>query len=934
MKLPKSKLTFQDRLPFILSFFVPVLIMIGIFIQRGIYPFGELSFLRTDLYHQYAPFTAEFMRKLKAGESLSWTWDIGLGSNFVSLYSYYLASPTNWLALLCPGKYVIEFITFWVVIKIGLSGLTFSYYLSKRYQTRNFGLVFFATLYSLSAYMAAYSWNIMWLDCILLAPLVMLGLERLMKEDKCFLYCITLALCIFSNYYISIMICIFLVLYFIVLAFDRPLTARAFLRKVFNFGLYSLLAGCMSGIILIPTIMYLGNTASAGSTFPETLEVYFTFIEMLARHMVNLEVETGLDHWPNIYCGVAVFFLVPLYVMNQKIPYREKITRICLLAFLLISFSTNMLNFIWHGFHYPNSLPCRQSFLYIAVMLCICFEAWLRIESCTRGQIVGSFWGGLGFILLCQQLITDETFEFHHYLVTAIFMGLYALLLYLYRRKKAAPATLAIVALTLIVAESAMNTGITSVSTTNRTSYWANTESYTNLSEQAKAGNDTFFRIEKFDSLRKTKNDGTWADFSTASVFSSTANSNVTSLYKEWGMEGSTNAYCYRGATPLTSALLSVKYLYATDDSLENSLYTLVGTDEKVSMYECTYWLPLGFMLPSDIETLWDYTSGNDIVMQNNFIREATGIVDVFEHKSNASSVESADFDITTSGYYYVAVNNSSVSTITASYKLGENSTRESVADKSFTNTNRAYILDIGWMDAGDTLTLTGKDSAKMNVSVFRLNEEKLNEAIEILGAESFVVDEYTSSTVSGHITTTGGLMYTSIPYEKGWTVYVDSQEVEAYTFADTMLAIPLNAGEHTIELTYSPDGLKEGLLISLVSLSCFLLLVIFHGLMTLSERKKAAKASAENITATETIAVVENTAADNTAAENIAADENTAVGENTAADNTAAENTAADENAVAVENAVITENVAVDDNTAVTANTSTTENAAADENI
>ena len=49
MKLPKSKLTFQDRLPFILSFFVPVLIMIGIFIQRGIYPFGELSFLRTDL---------------------------------------------------------------------------------------------------------------------------------------------------------------------------------------------------------------------------------------------------------------------------------------------------------------------------------------------------------------------------------------------------------------------------------------------------------------------------------------------------------------------------------------------------------------------------------------------------------------------------------------------------------------------------------------------------------------------------------------------------------------------------------------------------------------------------------------------------------------------------------------------------------------------
>ena len=846
MKLPKSKLTFQDRLPFILSFFVPVLIMIGIFIQRGIYPFGELSFLRTDLYHQYAPFTAEFLRKLKAGESLAWTWDIGLGSNFVSLYAYYLASPTNWLVLLCPAKYVIEFITFWVVVKIGLSGLTFSYYLSKRYQTRNFGLVFFGTLYALSAYMAAYSWNIMWLDCILLAPLVMLGLERLVKEDKCFLYCITLALCIFSNYYISIMICIFLVLYFIVLVFDRPITAKAFLRKAFNFGLYSLLAGCMSGIILIPTIMYLGNTASAGSSFPETLEVYFSMIEMLARHMVNLEVETGLDHWPNIYCGVSVFFLVPLYVMNKKIPYREKITRIALLFFLLISFSTNMLNFIWHGFHYPNSLPCRQSFLYIAVVLCLCFEAWLRISANTRGQIVGSFWGGLGFILLCQQLITDETFEFHHYLVTAIFMGAYALLLYLYRRKKAAPVTLAIIVLTLITAESAMNTGITSVSTTNRTSYWQNTESYANLTEQAKAENDTFFRIEKFDSLRKTKNDGTWADFSTASVFSSTANSNVTKLYKEWGMEGSTNAYCLRGATPLTSALLSVKYMYSTDSTLQNSLYTLVGTDGKVSMYECTYWLPLGFMLPGDIETLWDYTSGNDITMQNNFVREVTDVSDIFELKTNASSVETADFDITTSGYYYVAVNNSSVSTITASYKTAENSTREAPSDKSFTNTNRAYILDIGWMEAGDTLTLTAKESSNMNVSVYRLNEEKLSEAMAILAAEPFIVDEYTSSTVSGHITTSGGLMYTSIPYEKGWTVYVDGEEVNAYTFADTMLAIPLSAGEHTIELEYSPDGLKEGLLITLVSVSCFLLLAVFNAMMTLSQKKQAVKDSAE----------------------------------------------------------------------------------------
>ena len=104
-----------------------------------------------------------------------------------------------------------------IVFKIGLSGLSFAYYLRKHCRTSDFGIAFFGIFYALSGYMAAYSWNIMWLDCILLFPLIMLGLERLVREKKCFLYCITLGLSILSNYYISIMICIFMVLYFIAL---------------------------------------------------------------------------------------------------------------------------------------------------------------------------------------------------------------------------------------------------------------------------------------------------------------------------------------------------------------------------------------------------------------------------------------------------------------------------------------------------------------------------------------------------------------------------------------------------------------------------------------------------------------------------------------------------------------------------------------------
>ena len=176
----------------IAAFVIPMVIMLLIFVQRGIFPFGEETFLRTDMYHQYAPFFSEFQYKLTHGGSLLYSWDVGMGVNFSALYAYYLASPFNWLLILCPKGLVIEFMTCQIVFKIGLSGLTMAYYLRKHCRTRDFGVAFFGIFYALSGYMAAYSWNIMWLDCIILFPLIVLGLEHLVKDGKGMLYCITL----------------------------------------------------------------------------------------------------------------------------------------------------------------------------------------------------------------------------------------------------------------------------------------------------------------------------------------------------------------------------------------------------------------------------------------------------------------------------------------------------------------------------------------------------------------------------------------------------------------------------------------------------------------------------------------------------------------------------------------------------------------------
>lgn len=804
----RQKTTLLEKSPFLISFFVPVLIMIGIFIQRRIFPFGDNSFLRTDMYHQYAPFMNEFMEKIKHGGSLSYSWNIGMGSNFLALYAYYLASPTNWLALLVPQNFVIEFMTYLIVLKIGLSGLSFCCYLSRHFKTKDPGISFFAIFYALSAYMAAYSWNVMWLDCLVLAPLVILGLEQLVKEDKCLLYCLTLALSILSNYYISIMMCIFMVLYFIallVMEADR----RRFLKRCINFGIYSLLAGGLAACLLIPVFLALRLTASGDISIPKTLTSYFSCFEMLARHFVNVEVEIGLEHHPNIYCGVGVLLLLPLYMTNRKIPKKEKIVKGVLLFVMLIGFSLNIPNFVWHGFHFPNSLPARQSFLYIILILTMCYEAYRNLRANRMSQISGSFWGVTIFIFLCEAIITQEAFDFKIYYVTLFFVGLYALLLYYHKKRKAYAPVLAILAVALIAAEASMNTAVTSVTTVSRSAYLENQASFRILTDIIEAEDTSLFRMEK--EPRKTKNDAALAGYRSASLFSSTANSHLSDLYKTLGLEGNTNSYNFAGATPLTASLLGVKYTMSVN-TLDHELYSAIHTDGEVTLYQNRFSLPMGFMLPSDMESRWNSQSSDPAAAQNSFANTATGCGNILTAvPTGSSSIGEYTLTVPETGFYYIDVTNSSIKDVT--FTCG-------ASTKDFSNVNRGFFLDLGKLEAGAFVSLaTKQDDQNFTAQAYKLNLDELQAFTDTLNAQPLIIDHYTDTSVIGRITASSdGLLYTSIPYEKGWTLKVDNVETQPVLFADTMLAVPLTSGAHSIELSYYPEGLTLGLLISAVS--------------------------------------------------------------------------------------------------------------------
>lgn len=797
------------------AFFVPLLVILIICIDHEVYPFGEQCILDVDMYHQYCPFFTELMEKIKNGGSAFYSWNIGLGADFVSLYAYYLASPLNWFLAICPSDHVIEFMTILIVLKIALSGLTFTHYLLAHFDSGKNGVTAFAAAifgcaYALSGFMAAYSWNIMWTDCMVLAPLIILGLERLIKEGRPLLYYGMLALSILSNYYISIMICIFLVLWFLIYWLEhRENGIKPWLR----FAGYSILAGGTGAILIIPTAIVLGYSSTQGTSFPDAMEWYFNIIPELARHMLMTESYTGTEHWPNIYCGVFVLVFFVLYLLNRSISWKSKVSRVLLLVFFVLSFANNILDFFWHGLRFPTSLPGRQTFLYVFVLLMVAYEAFLHLKKNRIWHLgVAAVCVG-GFVMVAYHFSDPGLIGQSVFVVSGIFIGCYLVLMagYLLGNVKVRKVMLAIGCFAM-VAELTLNYDVTGFETVSRYAYVKDLADYSNVLKQADAAckeeEQLFYRTEELE--RKTKNDAALFGYRSATQFSSLMNINVSHFYQNVGMEGGKNFYCINGATPLLSAMLSVRYVLADNDMEANPMRTLVTASGGTYLYENAHVLPLGFMMSEDVIDTWAYEDMGDITAQNQLAQllgadslmlEPAGV-------SVAAKVGESSFLVEETGYYYGTYEKTSAGTLTLETSDGRS--------RSYSKASHGYTLELGYCEAGTRVAVTNTVNETLNMTVYRLNPEVMQTAFDTLNEQTMELTSFSDDKLTGRIQVEeAGRLIFSIAQEDGWTLYVDGEVTEADAFCDAFISVHLEPGVHDIELRYKTPGFALGLAIS-----------------------------------------------------------------------------------------------------------------------
>ncbi len=858
----------------VVAFLFPFLVLTFAYAALQTFPFGDRHILTVDLFHQYAPFLQLMRDKILAGGSPFYSLTSGLGVNFFAIFAYYLASPLNLIFLLFPAPFLTEGVFLVSLIKVGLMGFAFFLFLQVSYRRKGVLAVAFSTFYALSGFTMAYSWNIMWLDSLILLPVVALALVRLIRDGKWLLFPVSITLLLISNYYSAFFVCIFVALYFPILLF-RYTEGDKIRRKLFVTCKVIVLAAvgvALSAIMLYPTVRSLLLTSAAGDAFPKTFELSGKPLAYLAQLFPFLQptVRSGA---PNLYSGLPVLFLLPVYFLSSRIRLREKLLNGFLLLFIFLSFDTNVLNFLWHGMHYPNQLPYRYSFVAIFLLLAIAYDG-LRSTREFRPTELGLLGVCLAFvapvvIALDSEIKTAAWTQWG----TIAFIVLYAILFSSFRTRSFKPRLQVNLLLAVMLLEVTLST-FSGIFHIGQNEYYGARDGYSTgpvvasireAVRQTKAMDEdkSFYRMEI--KPHKTSNDPALYGLNGLSLFASTSPKAPVTFFKNAGYQNNgINSYQYRGSTLFCDSLFRIKYVITRDTlpyedkervvTLGNSHVTVYRNDDifpvafigkpALTKFKSSYGNP--FNTQGDLadaiigEKLHLFSELKAVPREGEDLRPSSSTNTKFRF-TRPDGKSNWDIELTwmaeQEGPHYLSLDIGTKEIDEATVEV--NGTPISIDKK------KKGISEIGSLVAGDEIKLLIRpsetvDSGSLDVHLASLDMKALRQLRDFAHENEMTVIDMKEDQIYGTVSCEeDGVLFVSIPYDPGWSAKVDGEYVDIETVDDALMAIPVSAGTHDVFMYFRPVGYATGVTITCYAAGVLALLLLSSVLYKKFRRKK-----------------------------------------------------------------------------------------------
>lgn len=832
--------------------------MAGIWFSRGVYPFGDGSLLILDMNGQYVCYFAALRRALLGDGSLLYSWSRTLGGEMMGTAAYYLASPYNLLLLLFPETHITEAILAITLSKIGSSGISMYLFLryGREYSSTESGgkesALLFSTAYALCAYQVVQAMNLMWIDSVILAPLLLWAEENLIRKKRWLPLFWVLWAAFVTNYYTGYMLALFSCLYLLFLLVSHPLPGwKAVIDRFLRFAVTGILAALSASFVLLPALysLRLGKLNFSSPDFSPRPQ--FTMLELLCSLLPNTYSTVRPEGMPLVYCGILPLLLFPVFLLSDKIPKRRKYAAAALLSILAISLQITTLDLVWHGFQTPNWLPGRYSFLLSLLLLVFSREALPHAKD--SGYLPRIFAGMLLMLLIAEPF----SFSFLSYGTLAVSALLMLCWTFLLSRSSTRRRTLLMAA--LLITEMGLSASLTlekldeDVFYSSRSSYVEPQQTVSQALAALNSVDDSFYRLES--TFSRCVNDPINYGYAGLSHSSSSLNARPIALFKKLGLSADSHWSSGGGATEAVHSLFSVKYLISKDDAVLD--YPCILQTGDVSVYQNSDAMPLVFAaqtiqeneLPDDnpfaAQTqIFSQLLGEEIKL---FHRADVDIVELYNiHEEEGEGhlayiTDDPDLDSFVEYTLISRIDGMLYAAFPTDYPYPANLWVNGEFLSTCFDTDTDCIIPLGYFEAGDLIRLrvspthgavyfTDALFATCDVDALHEAASSLSGTVRTLTVEDTRVE---ASVVSDD----GGILFTTIPYEPGWKAEVDGNPVETHIGFEALLCIPLEAGKHQIVLSFRPDEMIFGPVLSLLGFLMVFLLACLERQMLSPEK-------------------------------------------------------------------------------------------------
>ena len=908
------------------AFLLPFVIMAGVFACMEFHPFGNSSILTLDFQAQYIYYYEEIRNLLVHGGSWLYSWKRTLGGEFMGIVAYYMGSPFNLLLALFPKKNIVDAVTFIQLCKIGTMGLNFGIYLHKTRKLGQMRTLALSMMYALCAYSVVQTIDPMWLDALVFLPLLILGTESLIRKKKVVLYIISLSLIFISNYYMGYMCGIFTFLYFCYYYYtirpeiykgEKRFFRTAGFKTFMRFVLSTVLALGISAFMLYGAWYSLGFGKIGFASTDFSLSLRFDYLDLVIKLLPGTYDSVNRAGEPMIYCGALALMCLPLFYLSKSIPKRQKIAATAMLAALVISFTVNTVDLVWHGFSTPNWLNYRYSYVFSFFILTMAADAIKGLGKIKLSHIVVA---GVSFsvlVLIIQKLHInfqqgDKSVPLSSagcIMFSLIVIALYTVILKFIRDKKTTEAAAfvlaAVVCVEMFVASLLSVVGVQNevgVTKYNNyldsngqevySSYNGSVQRIQNVVDKILESDKTFYRME---STVYRKNGGVNEPmaygFNGISHSTSTLNANIIRMMARMGYSSDSHWTKYLGGTPVSDALLGIKYVITKNDTLDGNIfkiaaqgeegYQIVKSDNIIYAMQNTKALSVAYGVSenviSDMNELTypPYISGIDYqdrllksmlsesgvsgevlkgitasMSSENCTRSTFNQTHKFTVDGEEKEIQNPyycfekkqdggkallDFTMPADGPVYFHFTAANFGKTFKVYVKKNNESAKFVSD--YFGLETSCIMKLGDFKKGDTVTV----ELRLNDDALYISKESkyffyyidytaLTEAFDQLSSAEMLIEDYGNDYLKGTIDQPTGqqLIFTSIPYDAGWNVYIDGEKAETLMVCDSLLAVKSTAGYHDIEFRYMPKGYIAAIILTVISALLMICFIIF----------------------------------------------------------------------------------------------------------